>query len=105
MKFILSLGDDTLSVCGSVYDEYYDYDFIYSGSGNNSISGNTGVSEPIYASLNASLSKLIAESSPHSPSPPIPPRARMSTIDRNLSKKLKVSKDNNNFKLHWINLN
>ncbi|CAG9769508.1 unnamed protein product [Ceutorhynchus assimilis] len=79
-------GDDTLSVSGSVYDEYYDYDFIYSGSGNNSISGNTGVSEPIYASLNASLSKLIAESSPHSPTPPLPPRARMSTIDRNLSK-------------------
>ncbi|KAL1487744.1 hypothetical protein ABEB36_015580 [Hypothenemus hampei] len=82
-------GDDSYSVCGSVYDEHYDYDFIYSGSGNNSISGNTGTSEPIYASLNASLSKLIAESSSHSPSPPIPPRMRMTTIDRNLSKKIK----------------
>ncbi|XP_048517557.1 phosphatidylinositol 4-phosphate 3-kinase C2 domain-containing subunit alpha isoform X3 [Dendroctonus ponderosae] len=82
-------GDDTLSVCDSVYDEYYDYDFIYSGSGNNSVSGHTTVSEPLYASLNVSLSKLIAESSPHSPSPPIPPRMRISTIDRNLSKKMK----------------
>lgn len=76
-----------MSVCGSVYDEYYDYDFIYSGSGNNSISGNTVVSEPIYASLNANLGKLIAESTS---SPPIPPRMRVSTIDRNLSKKEKV---------------
>ncbi|XP_050296018.1 phosphatidylinositol 4-phosphate 3-kinase C2 domain-containing subunit alpha [Anthonomus grandis grandis] len=82
-------GDDTHSVCGSVYDEYYDYDFIYSGSGNNSISGNTGVSEPLYASLNASLSKMVAESSPHSPTPSVAPSVRMSTIDRNLSKKLK----------------
>ncbi|XP_066255577.1 phosphatidylinositol 4-phosphate 3-kinase C2 domain-containing subunit alpha isoform X2 [Euwallacea similis] len=81
-------GDDALSVSGSVYDEYYDYDFIYSGSGNNSISGNTTISEPLYASLNVSLSKLIAENA-HSPSPPLPNRMRVSTIDRNLSKKVK----------------
>ncbi|XP_030748867.1 phosphatidylinositol 4-phosphate 3-kinase C2 domain-containing subunit alpha isoform X3 [Sitophilus oryzae] len=73
--------DDAYSVCGSVYNEYYnDYDYIYTGSGNNSICG-TSISDHIYATIN----RPVIETSPHSPSPAIPPRALMS-ID-------KVSKD------------
>ncbi|XP_076252250.1 phosphatidylinositol-4-phosphate 3-kinase catalytic subunit Pi3K68D isoform X2 [Rhynchophorus ferrugineus] len=74
--------DDTYSVCGSLYNEYNDYDFIYTGSGNNSICGNTSYSEPIYATIN----KQMGDGSPHSP---VPPRGHMSTIDRKVSKHLK----------------
>ncbi|XP_044761430.1 phosphatidylinositol 4-phosphate 3-kinase C2 domain-containing subunit alpha [Coccinella septempunctata] len=38
--------DDSTSVCGSVYDEYDPYDFIYTGSGNNSLC------DPMYAAVN-----------------------------------------------------
>ncbi|XP_060523562.1 phosphatidylinositol 4-phosphate 3-kinase C2 domain-containing subunit alpha isoform X2 [Cylas formicarius] len=79
-------GDDSHSMCGSVYDEYYDFDFIYSGSGSNSIYnsiyGNTSISEPIYATV----SKVENSSSPV---PPLPPRSRMSTLDRRFSKSLR----------------
>lgn len=48
--------DDAASVCGSVYDEYDPYDYIFSGSGSNS------TSDPVYAAVikskteNASMS-------------------------------------------------
>ncbi|KAK9879212.1 hypothetical protein WA026_004058 [Henosepilachna vigintioctopunctata] len=38
--------DDAASICGSVYEEYDPYDFIYTGSGNNSLS------DPMYAAVN-----------------------------------------------------
>ncbi|XP_028129846.1 phosphatidylinositol 4-phosphate 3-kinase C2 domain-containing subunit alpha isoform X1 [Diabrotica virgifera virgifera] len=57
--------DDTMSICNSVYEEYDPYDFIYSGSGNNSIS------DPIYATVNK------PDNTPMSPG-----ISRMSTIDR-----------------------
>lgn len=65
--------DDTMSVCNSVYEEYDPYDFIYSGSGNNSIS------DPIYATLNRS----------DNATPLSPGVSRMSTIDRSSSKVVK----------------
>lgn len=61
-----------MSICNSVYEEYDPYDFIYSGSGNNS------VSDPIYATINR------ADSAPLSPT-----QHRMSTIDRRSSKSFK----------------
>ncbi|CAG9823212.1 unnamed protein product [Phaedon cochleariae] len=64
--------DDAMSVCNSVYEEYDPYDFIYSGSGNNSIS------DPIYATINK------PDNTPLSPGAP-----RMSTIDRRTSKSFK----------------
>nr|XP_023021080.1 phosphatidylinositol 4-phosphate 3-kinase C2 domain-containing subunit beta [Leptinotarsa decemlineata] len=64
--------DDAMSVCNSVYEEYDPYDFIYSGSGNNS------VCDPIYATINK------PDNTPNSPAPP-----RMSTIDRRSSKNFK----------------
>ncbi|KAL3279432.1 hypothetical protein HHI36_016943 [Cryptolaemus montrouzieri] len=39
-------ADELASVCDSVYDEYDPYDFIYTGSGNNSLS------DPMYAVVN-----------------------------------------------------
>ncbi|KAG5888356.1 hypothetical protein JTB14_020756 [Gonioctena quinquepunctata] len=71
--------DDAMSVCNSVYEEYDPYDFIYSGSGNNS------VSDPIYATINR------PDNTPNSPAPP-----RMSTIDRRRS--------SNNFKRNLLNI-
>lgn len=62
--------DDEGSVCGSVYDEYDPYDFIYSGSGNNSLS------DPMYAAV------VKSENAPLSPPPPLPPRAQQSTMER-----------------------
>lgn len=44
--FVFSCADDVGSVCGSVYDEYDPYDFIYTGSGNNSLC------DPMYAAVN-----------------------------------------------------
>lgn len=64
--------DDSGSVCGSVYDEYDPYDFIYSGSGSNSNS------DPIYAAV------VKSENAPLSP-PPLPPR--LSTMEKRKSKK------------------
>lgn len=61
--------DDSGSVCGSVYDEYDPYDFIYTGSGNNSLA------DPIYAAV------VKSENAPVSPPPPLPPRAH-STLER-----------------------
>ncbi|KAJ8914580.1 hypothetical protein NQ315_017285, partial [Exocentrus adspersus] len=69
---IIEFLDDSVSVCDSVYEEYDPYDFIYTGSGNNSIS------DPIYASISR------PDSTPLSPAPP-----RMSTIDRRSSKSFK----------------
>lgn len=62
--------DDEGSVCGSVYDEYDPYDFIYLGSGNNSLS------DPMYAAV------VKSEKAPLSPPPPLPPRAQQSTMER-----------------------
>lgn len=54
-------------MCDSVYDEYDPYDFIYSGSGNNS------TSDSIYAAV------VKSEKVPLSP-PPLPPK--LSTMER-----------------------
>lgn len=58
-----------MSVCDSVYDEYDPYDFIYSGSGSNSLS------DSMYTAV------IRTEHAPQSP-PPLPPRVRFSTIER-----------------------
>lgn len=63
------LVEDATSVCGSVYDEYDPYDFIYSGSGSNSLS------DSMYTAV------IKTESAPQSP-PPLPPRAKFATIER-----------------------
>ncbi|KAI4457618.1 phosphatidylinositol kinase [Holotrichia oblita] len=60
--------DESASMCESVYDEYDPFDYIYSGSGSNS------VSDPVYATI-ASVSET-------SPTPPLPPRVKLSTLDR-----------------------
>ncbi|KAK9759167.1 Phosphoinositide 3-kinase family, accessory domain (PIK domain) [Popillia japonica] len=60
--------DESASMCESVYDEYDPFDYIYSGSGSNS------VSDPVYATI-ASISET-------SPTPPLPPRVKISTLDR-----------------------
>lgn len=65
--------DDSWSVCGSVYDEYDPYDFLYTGSGNNSLS------DPIYAAV------VKSENAPMSPPPPLPPRIHNSTLERKKS--------------------
>lgn len=65
-------GDDASSVCDSVYEEYDPYDFIYSNSGNNSLS------DPMYAA--------VIKSEPQSP-PPLPPRVKYSTVGKSKSKK------------------
>lgn len=66
--FFLILVDESASMCESVYDEYDPFDYIYSGSGSNS------VSDPVYATI-ASISET-------SPTPPLPPRVKISTLDR-----------------------
>lgn len=62
-----------MSICNSVYEEYDPYDFIYTGSGNNSLS------DPIYATVNK------PDNTPMSPG-----LSRMSTIDRRSFKCVKV---------------
>lgn len=68
--FSLCEGDDAASVCGSVYDEYDPYDFIYSGSGNNSLS------DPMYAAV------IKQENAPMSPPSTLPRRVQQSTMER-----------------------
>lgn len=71
MRFfvLIVILDDSGSICGSVYDEYDPYDFIYTGSGNNSLA------DPIYAAV------VKSENAPISPPPPLPPRAHP-TLER-----------------------
>lgn len=64
--------DDKASICDSIYEEYDPYDFIYSGSGSNSLS------DPMYAAV------VKSENAPISPPPPLPPRAH-STMERKTS--------------------
>lgn len=66
-----------MSVCDSVYDEYDPYD-IYTGSGNNSLA------DPLYAAV------VKSETLPQSPPPPVPPRAHMTTLNRQNTRDVKV---------------
>lgn len=63
-------GDDSVSVCdSSVYDEYDPYDFIYVGSGSNSLS------DPMYAAV--AKSEINCQSPP-----PLPPRTKSVASER-----------------------
>ncbi|KAK4883151.1 hypothetical protein RN001_006470 [Aquatica leii] len=74
-------GDDTSSICDSVYDEYDPYDFIHSGSGANS------TSDPMYAAV----IKSKPENASMSPSCTLSRRAQC-TMERQKSKDLLIQK-------------
>lgn len=66
-----AIPDDSMSVCsGSMYEEYYPFEYLGSGSGGASVSA-----EPIYATVTRT------DKAPLSP-PPLPPRMLQSTLDR-----------------------